>query len=91
MFKLLVVQAELVDVLLLDNTIHTILAIYKLDKIAEGFMNSSVIANHDVFQCLNQTSLDIPSLSCFHGSIDKNFATSHSMEEELLWCQAMQI
>lgn len=50
-----------------------------------------VVVDHDVFESLHQTALDITGLGGLHSSIDETFTISYMVEEGLMRCQAAKI
>src|SRR5260370_1165655 len=73
------------------STVNAILAINPLHQIAQRVPNCAIVANHDVLQSLNQSSLNIPSFGGFDSRIDKTFATSHRVEEKFLRGQPAEV
>ena len=67
-----------------ESTVHAVLSVDELDQIAQGITNSTVIVDHDILQCFDETTLNVSRFSSLHSSIDKTFTTSHGVEEELL-------
>ncbi len=90
--KFAVAQAEGLDVLLLDErAIHAILAVHELNQIAQGIPDGTIVANHDILECFDETALDITSLGRLDGGIDKTLATGHGVEEEFLRRQPAEV
>ena len=73
------------------TTVHTIFTVAKLNNFAECIPSRSIIFNRNIFQCFDQTALNIPSLRCFTGSINQTFPSTHGMKEEFLGGQSSQV
>ena len=70
---------------------HAILSIQELHNLLFRSSHSSIILYHYIFKCFDQSSLNVASFGCFDSCIDQSFSASHSVEEELLRSQPLQV
>ena len=90
--ELLVVQIHQIYLHVLDVFCReTVLTVEELNDLVFRCSHCAVVFNHDIFQGLNKTTLNITGLCGLNGSIDESLATSHSVEEEFLGSQTCQV
>jgi hypothetical protein len=65
--------------------IKSIFSVDELDNLVSGGSHSAIIFHLNIFQCFDESSLDITGVCSFDSSIDETFSTAHSMEVEFLW------
>jgi len=69
-------------------------AIFSVQEVDQNFARSShraIILDHQILQCLDQSSLNVTSVSSFDSSVDQSFTTTHRVEIKLGWSQAGQV
>lgn len=67
---------------------HSIFSVYKLDNLVARRAHSGVILDLDIFESLNESPLDVPSLCRLASCVDEALSPSHCVKVELLRAQA---
>lgn len=89
---LLVVHLKEVDPQVLDVlACHAVLPIEELDDLLSGGAHCAVVLDHYVLHGFDQAALDVACLSGLDSSINESLSTSHSVEEELLRGEPIQV
>mmetsp|Transcript_11451 Transcript_11451/g.22494 ORF Transcript_11451/g.22494 Transcript_11451/m.22494 type:complete len:848 (-) Transcript_11451:1065-3608(-) len=73
------------------STIHAVLTIKELDNITTAITHSVIITHTEILKSLNETTLNITSLSCLTSSINETFTTTHGVEVELLRGETLEV
>jgi hypothetical protein len=79
-----------VDRLIFDfhvNGVESIGAIGEFDHLANRIPHGAIVVDHQVFEALNQSSLEVASFGGLDRRIDQTFTTSHRVKEEFGWCK----
>lgn len=74
-----------------EMSIHTILAIDKLEDLIFGSAHRLIILNLHIFESLYQPSLDVTGLCSLACSVNDALSTTHSMEVEFLRGQTEKV
>ena len=86
-----VVLAHMVRNLLEMLRHHAIFSVQEVDQHFARCSHSAIIFDHEIFQRLDQTSLDIACVCSFDSRIDQSFAPAHRVEVKLGRSQASQV
>jgi hypothetical protein len=71
------------NALMLDEgAVHAVLAVYELDQISKRVANRAAVVDHDILECLHESTLNVTRLGRLDGGINETLTTSHGVEEE---------
>lgn len=70
---------------------EAVLSVDKLNHVVSRSPHGSIVFDLHIFERFDQSPLDIASFSCFDSCIDQTFTSTHRMEVELGWLQAIYV
>lgn len=68
--------------------VHAIFSINKLQNLISRRPDSLIVLHLNIFECFDQTSLDVSGFGGFTGSVDNALSATHGVEVELLRSQS---